>query len=248
MFKRITFTTIFTLSALFMTSLCMSGCGGEQPNAGNRGTPSENGGSNPSGDGDSATGVFTVASSDIPKFSHYLGTALDGGRVRVAAPDQWNISPRGSQYLAMFKKSKSLSFPRILVRGKDSSASEFGVVTKDNVDSFATRMQKELEGAKLKSPVRPAVIGERAGVIFTKLAKHKDSTVELVVFASVHSGRLYEVELTANKGMTSASRPSFYSVVAALDFVSSGSPAPPAEQVEPAEPIGPANAETSSGS
>ena len=67
------------------------------------------------------------------------------------------------------------------------------------------------------------------------------SVVEQLLFASVHAGRLYEVELTTSKGTTDDSRPTFYAVVGALEFVTAGSAggAPsPTPDPEPEAPSG----------
>ena len=179
-----------------------------------------------------ASPVLKVDRSDLPPLSSYIGP-LDKGRVRVAAPKGWHVSPRSKRYLCQFTYSRSghVRLPRIRVLVEPLDSPEWKEVDSrrpEDARRLAELVARRLQGRSLTEPVLPMVIGNHACARYVDAARfsfrlssgtvRKESAQRQVV-CLVFDGRLYQIELHVHPGRILDFRDPAYAVVAGIQFI-----------------------------
>ena len=182
--------------------------------------------------GGAASPVLQVDRANLPPLSSYIGP-LDEGRVRIAAPKGWHVSPRSKRYLCQFTYSRSghVRLPRIRVLVEPLDGPEWKEVDSrrpEDARRLAELVAKRLEGRSLTEPVLPMVIGPHACARYVDAAKfsfrlssgavRKESAQRQIV-CLVFDGRLYQVELHVHPGRILDFRDPAYAVVAGMQFI-----------------------------
>ncbi len=181
---------------------------------------------------ESVSAVLKVDQANLPPLSSYIGP-LDEGRVRIAAPKGWHVSPRSKRYLCQFTYSRSghVRLPRIRVLVEPLDGPEWKEVDSrrpEDARRLAQLVAKRLEGRSLTEPVLPMVIGPHACARYVDAAKfsfrlssgavRKESAQRQIV-CLVFDGRLYQVELHVHPGRILDFRDLAYAVVAGMQFI-----------------------------
>ncbi len=157
--------------------------------------------------------VPRLVSGRLPELGDYL-PPLDEGRLEVAPPKEWIVSPRSEKYIVRFQADSGSAYPTVLVMGSNSE--RFKTVTPENLEAFAKSVAAELESAGTKTTVKMGRIGDLIGVTYTRRAKVKDNfggIVERLFFDTVVAGRRYQFELRCPPEMVGLAEPYFYAVV-----------------------------------
>lgn len=157
--------------------------------------------------------VPELVKGNLPQLGDYL-PPQDQGRLEIAPPKDWDISPRSPRYLVRFQSDPNNSYPTILVTASDCD--RFKNVTPENIEDFAKFVAAELEAAGAKTAVKMGKIGDLIGVSYTKRAKIKGSfgnIVEQRFFDTVVNGRRYRFELWAAPETIGLAEPYFFATV-----------------------------------
>lgn len=158
---------------------------------------------------------------------------LDGGRIEVAPPVDWNPMPRDSKYVVRFYKDSRNSLPRIDVVVEENNLGGLTSITEANVAEFAAAVAKDLEasGTAVIEPPIPMVIGSVPCARFVSRLKLKigEGTilVERQTLELLHNGRLYKINLLVMPQELGESRDAAYAVCAGVRFPEVESPATP---------------------
>ena len=172
----------------------------------------------------------------VPQVESPLGPylpILDEGRIRVAIPKGWIVSPRSKNHVCQFVRSRSaqvlLPRIRITVETADPEIWEgWESVTDDRVEAFAKVISERLNPKTIIEPVRPMIIGEHACARYVDAARFRFrdelGNVRAVeaqrqVIQIIHDGRLYNIELHIRPGRILDFRDNAYAVVAGIQFV-----------------------------
>jgi hypothetical protein len=153
---------------------------------------------------------------------------LDQGRLEIAKPEEWVLSPRSREWLVRFQLQSGLAYPTILVTAEDSA--EVDDLSSENVRQFASETQAGLQaelapqGVSLAKKVQPVTIGGRPWVEYARRAKSGQERLERLFLVTVAGGRRYTVELRVREGTLAAFRPA---LVAVAGSVKTHSPDPP---------------------
>lgn len=163
--------------------------------------------------------VPEMVKGNLPQLGDYL-PPLDHGRLEIAPPKDWDISPRSAQYLVRFQSDPNNPYPTILVTASDCD--RFKNVTPENIEDFAKFVAAELETAGARTAVKMGKIGNLIGVIYTKRAKIKGSFGNIIdrrFFDTVVNGRRYRFELQAAPETIGLAEPYFFASVAGTKVV-----------------------------
>ncbi len=163
--------------------------------------------------GSKGSEVPSLVSGRLPELGDYL-PPLDEGRLEVAPPKDWVVSPRSESYIVRFQADSGSTYPTVLVVGTNSE--RFKAVTPENLEAFAKSVAAELESAGTKTTVKIGRVGDMIGVTYTRRAKVKDNfggIVERLFFDTVVAGRRYQFELRCPPEMVGLAEPYFYAIV-----------------------------------
>jgi hypothetical protein len=145
---------------------------------------------------------------------------LDKGRLEIAKPEEWVLSPRGREWLIRFQLQTGLAYPTILVTAEDDS--EMDELSSENVRQFAFRTQAGVEaelapqGLSLANNVQPVTIGGRSWVEYARRAKSGQERLERLFLVTVAGGRRYTLELRVREGTLAAFRPAVVAVAGSI--------------------------------
>jgi hypothetical protein len=141
----------------------------------------------------------------LPALGEYL-PPLDGGRIEIAGPAEWELLPRKGDYVVLFRADSNDDYPMILVKAADSSEP----LTGENVVAFASA---------LGGSARPAAVGSRVGALQLKRGKEPgsiDRILEQLIFTTVIGERTYTLELRTRQGRIGECQDMLFAVVAGL--------------------------------
>lgn len=168
---------------------------------------------------------------------------LDGGRITVAPPGEWQFGSKQKNIVCRFYLTDSEGVPRIVIRSEPTTAGEIKDVTADNVVAYAEEVAQALEAEKKKPQenLRPLILGDNAWVRYVKKARFprggggsQDKVeVEWQVLQTVRGGRTYYVDLQVLSGKLAtetAQRDAAYAVAGTMIFLEPGSGDSPAEE------------------
>jgi len=214
---------------LLFSVVWLLGCGGGADN---------DGGSSGAAPG----GVRTVPLEKLPDLGEPFPQPLDEGRVTIAPPEGWEISPRDSNWMIRFQKDMQDAYPTIIVYAEPDSTG-MNTITAQNAEEFAQRVAAELSrGATAqKTVLEPMTVGSFVGVNYERRgkAKHgfKTIVVERAIMETIVGGRRYKIDLRTRDGDLHQYRPHVLAVAGGMKFHSPGSAVPPSEPAgSPAEP------------
>lgn len=219
------------------------GCGGSTDEGGSGG-----------GGGGGGGAIRKVAVAKLPKLGEPLPQVLDEGRVVIAPPAGWQISPRDSRWLIRFQEDPHQSYPSIIVKAEDESSSMRNV-TRETLHDFAKRVAAELEASKSqKTVIEEFEAGSFVGVNYERRGKakhdYKTIIVERLILETIVDGRRYSIDLRTRDQDLHRYRPYAFAVAAGMEFRQRGelsaTPPEPGPSETPAEPgpIEPAPSET----
>ncbi len=164
-----------------------------------------------------------IEASSLPALGEYT-PPLDGGRIEIAGPADWELLPRKSGYVVLFRAASNDDYPMILVKADDSS----GPLTSENVAAFASA---------LGPSAQPVAIGDRVGALQSKRGKEPgsiDSVLEQLIFTTVIGERTYALELRARQGRIEECQDMLFAVVAGMRQVA-GEPPDSSGEAAPAK-------------
>jgi len=168
----------------------------------------------PTGQSDSkGVDVPRLVSGRLPELGDYL-PPLDEGRLELAPPKDWTVSPRSTRYIIRFQADSGSTYPSVLVVGTTSD--RFKTVTAENLEAFAKSVAAELQSAGTNTTVKMGRIGNLIGVTYSRRAKVKDDfggIVERLFFDTVVAGRRYQFELRCPPEMVGLAEPYFFAIV-----------------------------------
>ncbi|MGQ9913641.1 MAG: hypothetical protein ACUVQQ_04740 [Thermogutta sp.] len=165
-----------------------------------------------------AASVPDLAQPDMPPLGDYL-PPLDDGRLEMAPPKDWAVSPRSAKFVVRFKSDPSAPYPSVVVTAEDCS--QFRGVTEKNVQQYLKFVAAEMEAAGRGGTVRPGRIGQMVGVVYQRRVKVKDSLgtiLDQLYFDTVLGGRRYRFQLWANSDIIDLAKPAFLSILNGTKF------------------------------
>jgi hypothetical protein len=168
--------------------------------------------------GASKEAAGAIDPAKLPKLADPL-PPLDGGRVEVAAPEEWKAASRDPRWLARFILAIGSQYPSILV-----TAEEAGQPTElngDTVDGFAGQVRDELAKRDSKSlpEVRPLVVDGFVGVYYEDSPRTRSAQLDRMTIATLAGGRKYTVELQALSGTLEKYRDAALAVALGMKFL-----------------------------
>ncbi len=183
-------------------------------------------------------GVKVVDGGIVSKLQDYL-PKLDGGRIEVAAPQDWKPLSRDNAHLVRFivQGNDANNLPRILLVASEAGALP-DPVTADNVLEFTAAIAEELAEKKgIEEKPKAMVIGDNAFVRYVSLARKGERVVKRQVLETVQGGRRYALTLEVYNSVDPTNRDLAYAVAAGLKFHGTDAPAPtpPTEATPPVE-------------
>lgn len=215
-----------------------------------------------------APSVPDLAQPDMPPLGDYL-PPLDDGRLEMAPPKDWTVSPRSVKFVVRFQSDPSAPYPSVVVTAEDCT--QFRVVTEKNIQQYLKFVAAEMEAAGRGGTVRPGRIGQMVGAVYQRRVKVKDSLgtiLDRLYFDTVLGGRRYRFQLWANSDIIDLAKPAFLSILNGTKFsvveemeaeslagdadarpskpaqaAAGGKPAGPAAEQPPKPPAGEAKAE-----
>lgn len=159
--------------------------------------------------------IRQIDTSSLPALGEYA-PPVDGGRVEIAGPAGWQLTPRASGYVVRFRASSDDPYPMILVKAEDSSVQQ---LTAENVVAFASSLSSD-------GSAQPTAVGERMGVLQRKRGKDPntvDQILERLLFTTVLGGRSYAVELRTRQDRIEEHQEALFAVVAGMRAAGGGS-------------------------
>jgi hypothetical protein len=186
-----------------------------------------------------------LSASKLPKLGDPLPHPLDGGRVTIAPPTGWGISPRDSRFLVRFQEDPHESYPTIVVKAEDESGSMRNV-TRETLHDFAKQVASELKESKSqKTVIEEFEAGSFVGVNYERRGQvkrdYKTIIVERLILETIVGGRRYSIDLRTRDQDLHKYRPHAFAVAAGMKFHEEGAPAEtkpePGPSETPAEPV-----------
>jgi len=162
---------------------------------------------------------------ELPRLGDYL-PPLDRGRIEIAPPAGWHVPPRDNRFVARFTKSRGRSYPSIILRAED--APETPDVTKEDVETFAAWLEKELDSKgdpQGNGPTRvtPVRTGGFVGAMYRKQGSTrvdiKTIVLDRLLMETVVGRRKYLLELRASEGTLEEYRPALLAVAGGMKFL-----------------------------
>jgi hypothetical protein len=167
---------------------------------------------------------------------------LDGGRITVAPPGEWQFGSKQKNIVCRFYLTDREGLPRIVVRSEPTVVGEIKDVTAENVVAYAEEVAKDLEakGKKPQENLRPLILGENPWVRYVKKARYPrggEGSQDMVdaewqVLQTVRGGRTYYVDwqvLAGKLATETTQRDAAYAVAGTMKFLEPGSSAPAGE-------------------
>lgn len=219
------FARLFSIT--FIAGLVLSvGCSKSEDSAGSTESSGEAGAVAESG-GEEATAE--VAAEDVKKVptaslppTQGTSPSLDGGRLKVPLLASWTIPPRKSEWLFRLQRDRKTPYPQILVTVDESFTPQDEKLNKDNVGAFVAAWQKHLDKAhdakSFGERVSPVRIGKKYGAECLIHGHAGNASLEQLMVTVVGAGRVYTLELRAQRGTLEDYRMDFYAVVAGTIF------------------------------
>ncbi|MCA9269083.1 MAG: hypothetical protein KDA41_11460 [Planctomycetales bacterium] len=237
-------TVVVSLFALALLAIC--GCGGGEPAA--PATPASGGAAGGQAGGGAAGGPKSYALADL---SHGLDgylPPLDGGRVEIATPQNWQVGSRQSGYVVWFHQFRDPKLlPQVRITVEDAAGAPQDATPAD-VAAYAKwvegDVQKQLKaGEKLLEPVVPLILGPNAFARYVRAGKIGGAIVERQILTTTQKGRTYHIELIVFSSKLRENRDAAYAVAASMKFdpeqgslaPESSFPTPPAESESESE-------------
>ena len=199
------------LVALFA---CIAGCG----------PPASEGTAKPRKTDNSTSNDGQYAASDLKvKIGDYM-PPLEGGRLEIAPPEDWDWDRPGGDYIVGFvpRGSELNSLPRILVSAEDSPYPEVRRVSRDNLQEFVTTVSDSIADKKFAKPVRPLILGENAFACYGTFVRKNNAVVSQQVLETVVAGRRYAVRLEVYERQFDKYRDAAYAVAMSMKFETGG--------------------------
>jgi hypothetical protein len=169
------------------------------------------------GEAVAAEDVKKVPTASLPP-TKGVSPSLDGGRLQVPMLSSWTIPPRKSEWLFRLQRDRKTAYPQILVTVDESFEPQDEKLNKTNVGAFVAAWQKHLDKThKEKSfgeRVSPVRIGKRYGAECLIHGHAGNASLEQLMVTMVGAGRVYTLELRAQRGTLEDYRMDFYAVVA----------------------------------
>lgn len=170
--------------------------------------------------------VISFATEELSEVGGYL-PLLDDGRVQVAPPVDWHVSPRSKAYVVrfVFDRRQRFPLPRITVEARDAAANDPHYLDEENlvtfVDSLLGRMDAKVLMA-MEGGVDPLVLGSVACARYVVSKKFRLGgrviSAECEVLKTIRGGRVYTVVLDANADTLVDFRADAYAVMANMKF------------------------------
>ncbi len=214
------------LLILAVLSACTVGCG----------PPVPQGASKPSDRQAGATRDDQYQASDLSvNIGEYM-PPLEGGKLEIASPENWDWARPGRDYVVGFVPhgSKLNSLPRILVSAEECPYPDIRRVSKDNVQEFAQAVSASIAGQEVAKPVRPLILGDNVFACYVTFAKSKNAVVSRQILETVVEGRRYIVRLEVYERQFDKYRDAAYAVAMSMKYQAGGD-SPPPEVEEPAD-------------
>ena len=203
----------WSVCACGLTLSLAIGCGGGEDGADT--APSDDADSSQS---DSATPVDNAPADEVYKYTldqispqgdH--GPPLDGGRVELAPPKNWNVGSRQSGMLVWYHEFKDAKLlPQIRVKAEDAPEGAPQNATVDDAKSYAAWVDKwvkeQIGDETLVEPVVPLVLGENAFGRYVRAGKYKGNTAHRQILVTTLEGRVYIIELIVFEGQLEKTR------------------------------------------
>jgi len=208
--------------------------------------------------GSGGSGIRKLSASKLPKLGDPLPHPLDEGRVTIAPPAGWEISPRDSRFLVRFQEDPHESYPTIIVKAEDESGS-IRDVTRATVHDFAKQVAAELKGSKSqKTVIEEFEAGLFVGIDYERRGRverdYKTIIVERLILETIVDGRRYSIDLRTRDQDLHKYRPHAFAVAAGMKFLEGGTPAeappepgPTETPTEPGSAAAPAESATEPG-
>jgi len=169
-------------------------------------------------EGDAGPSVPNLAQPDMPPLGDYL-PLLDEGRLEMAPPKNWAVSPRSTKFIVRFQSDPSAPYPSVVVTAEDCA--QFRDVSEKNVTQYLKFVAAEMEAAGRSGTVQPGRIGQMVGVVYQRRVKVKDSLgtiLDQLYFDTVRGGRRYRFQLWANSDIMDLAKPAFLSILNGTRF------------------------------
>jgi len=84
----------------------------------------------------SAANADVAKERDLPKLGDYL-PPLDRGRIELAPPEGWHVPSASSKYVVRVQKSRTSTYPALIVTAEDYQGEGIFHVSSENVSKFA---------------------------------------------------------------------------------------------------------------
>lgn len=171
----------------------------------------------------SAAKADVAKGRDLPKLGDYL-PPLDRGRIELAPPEGWHVPSASSKYVVRVQKSRTSTYPALIVTAEDYQGEGIFHVSSENVSKFAEQMAAALE--KDKSAVKRFERGKFVGVAHAKRGRVRTPVtriIEMLCLETVVAGRKYRIELRSEDGSLQRDQPYLFAVVDGIRFLAAGS-------------------------
>lgn len=203
------------------TIVMLSGCGPSGSTSGNRSASS-------------AGGSAGVSDSGFEQLIGQYMPPLEGGKLEIAPPKEWNFSRAGSEYLVGFHPSDSSlnDLPRILISVEASPFAGVDDLQASNAEQVVQAVKATLASDQMKSPPTAVTLGGRTWIEHVGLGKSRNALVARQVLQTVVGGRLYKIRLEVFDRHFGNQRKAGYAVAASAKFQTS----PSGDAAEPAVP------------
>ncbi len=205
----------------FVAVLLFPGCGPSGSTSGNRSASS-------------ASGSASVSESGVEQLIGEYMPPLEGGKLEIAPPKEWNFSRAGSEYLVGFHPSDSSlnDLPRILISVEASPFAGIDDLDASNAEQVVQAVKATLGDDQTKSPPAAVTLGGRTWIEHVGLGKSRNALVARQVLQTVVGGRLYKIRLEVFDRHFGNQRKAGYAVAASAKFNTS----PSGDAAEPVEP------------
>ncbi|GEM_PF-1167729 len=159
-----------------------------------------------------------------PALGAYL-PPLDGGRVEIAGPKDWELMPRSGKYLFRIKKAADQATPLIALTAEDFKAGDLVNLDGNSVQQFVELMA-EKTGKSAKS-MRPIKVGDRYWVAYRRRAQASgrvSRSMEVLRMDTLAGGRLYSLQLVCELGELEQFQDYLLAVARGVRFIGASQP------------------------
>ena len=172
--------------AMLLGLALLLGCGGGSGSA-----ESSSGGTTPA----DAASMKHYPLDRLPAVSDAL-PPLDGGRIEISPPIDWDSMSRDAKYVARFvKENKAPYIPRITIKVAESGPAGVTNISSKNATTVASKL--ELGNHKdVAEKNKPIILGENVWVRHVRRATNQGDMLVIQSLQTVRGSRLYNVELT----------------------------------------------------